>query len=384
MNNPKSVYYWSPFISKVATIKAVYNSVNSINKYSNNKLSPKIIDVYGEWESYKYFNQKKNNFYPLSSLRFINKFSSLGFFKSRLKYIIIFLLCFFPLKKFLSNKRPDFLIIHLITSLPLFLNLLFKFQTKLILRISGKPKLNLIRFFFWKIALKKIFKITFPTLETMNYFKSLNIVEEGKLSLLYDPIISINEINRDILDKDIDEKLKDKNFFLSIGRLTKQKNFGFLIDCFNELIKKDNSINLVIIGEGEDYIALKKKIDKHNLKKNIYLIGFKNNVFKYLKKCEAFILSSLWEDPGFVIVEAMYSNSFVISSDCESGPKEIISNDRGILFKNNSKDDFIEKFSKFIQLENKERMNIKLNAKKFTKEFSLLKHYKKIESILSL
>ena len=384
MNNPKTIYYWSPFISKVATIKAVYNSVNSINKYSNNKLSPKIIDVYGEWESYKYFNQKKNNFYSLSSLRFINKFSSLGFIKSRLKYILIFLLCFFPLKKFLSNEKPDFLIIHLITSLPLFLNLLFKFQTKFILRISGKPKLNFIRFFFWKIALKKIFKITFPTLETMNYFKSLNIVKEEKLSLLYDPIISINEINRDILDKDIDEKLKDKNFFLSIGRLTKQKNFGFLIDCFNELIKKDNSINLVIIGEGEDYIALKKKIDKHNLKKNIYLIGFKNNVFKYLKKCEAFILSSLWEDPGFVIVEAMYSNSFVISSDCESGPKEIISNDRGILFKNNSKDDFIEKFSKFIQLENKERMNIKLNAKKFTKEFSLLKHYKKIESILSL
>lgn len=106
-------------------------------------------------------------------------------------------------------------------------------------------------------------------------------------------------------------------------------------------------------------------------------------MFTYLKKCEAFILSSLWEDPGFVIVEAMYSNSFVISSDCESGPKEIISNQRGILFKNNSKDDFIEKFSKFIQLDNKERIDIKLNAKKFTKKFSLLKHFKKIENILS-
>ena len=275
------------------------------------------------------------------------------------------------------------MIIHLITSLPLFLNLLFKFQTKFILRISGKPKLNFIRFFFWKIALKEIFKITFPTLETMNYFKSLNIVEEEKLSLLYDPIISIKQIKGEILDEDIDEKLKNKNFFLSIGRLTKQKNFGFLIDCFNELIKKDNSINLVIIGEGEDYITLKKKIDRYNLKQNIFLIGFKNNVFKYLKKCEAFILSSLWEDPGFVIVEAMYSNSFVISSNCESGPKEIISNHRGILFKNNSKDDFIEKFSKFIQLDNKERIDIKLNAKKFTKEFSLLKHFKRIENILS-
>ena len=49
----------------------------------------------------------------------------------------------------------------------------------------------------------------------------------------------------------------------------------------------------------------------------------------------------------------------------------------------NNKDDFIEKFSKFIQLDNKERIDIKLNAKKFTKKFSLLKHFKKIENILS-
>ena len=160
----KTIYYWSPFIDKVATIKAVYNSVYSINKFSSKKFDAKIIDTFGEWNNHDYFNQNEKNFLTLTKYNFLNSFSSTGYFKSRLKYILIFLLCFLPLRNFIKKVNPNFLIIHLVTSLPLFLNLMVKSETKFILRISGKPKLNYIRFFFWKIALKKIYKITFPTL----------------------------------------------------------------------------------------------------------------------------------------------------------------------------------------------------------------------------
>ena len=54
----KYVYYWCPFISRVATIKAVYNSAFSINKYSNGNLNSVIIDVFGEWRKNNYFEQK--------------------------------------------------------------------------------------------------------------------------------------------------------------------------------------------------------------------------------------------------------------------------------------------------------------------------------------
>ena len=51
-----------------------------------------------------------------------------------------------------------------------------------------------------------------------------------------------------------------------------------------------------------------------------------------------FILTSLWEDPGFVLVEAAYNNLFIISSDCKNGPKEILDNGkRGLLFNNKKK-----------------------------------------------
>ena len=150
----KRVAYWSPHISPVATVKAVYNSAKSLKTFSKFKFDPEIIDAFGEWNKSEYKNSEVN-FYQFNNTRLINKISSNGYFLSRLKYLMIFIFCFIPLVKYLKLKKPDFLIIHLITSLPLFLNLIFKFNTRVILRISGKPKLNILRFYFWKLALKK-------------------------------------------------------------------------------------------------------------------------------------------------------------------------------------------------------------------------------------
>ena len=376
------IFYWAPFINKVATIRAVINSVTAIKNYSKNKYQANIIDVFGEWKKYDSSELKKSDYYELNYLNFLFKFRSEGFLKSRIKYVIIFILSFFSLTKLLKKNKPDYLIIHLITSLPLFLNLIFNFRTKFILRISGKPKLNIIRFLFWKSALKKIYKITFPTQETLEYFENLKIVDKKKLFLLYDPILNIKKIN---LKKkiNIENNVAKKNdFYLSIGRLTKQKNFKFLIKCFQNIILKKPQTKLIIIGEGEQKDILKKMIQEYKVEKNIYLLGYKENIFNYLFNCKAFILSSLWEDPGFVLVEAISCNAPIISSDCSSGPKEIVGNDKGILFKSDSMEDFINKFLYFENKNLKEIKNYKVRAKKFVKKFTLLSHYKEIEKII--
>ena len=66
-------------------------------------------------------------------------------------------------------------------------------------------------------------------------------------------------------------------------------------------------------------------------------------MFKYLKYADCFILSSLWEDPGFVLAEAGVMNTNIISSDCPNGPKEIINNE-DFLFMNGSSDSLLQKF----------------------------------------
>ena len=86
-------------------------------------------------------------------------------------------------------------------------------------------------------------------------------------------------------------------------------------------------------------------------------------------------MSSLWEDPGFVIVEAIISETFVLSSDCSNGPKEIIGDKNGILFKNNSEEDFINKFKTFLSLDEFNKNKMKIAAKKTAKKFSIFSHY---------
>ena len=383
MNKKKIVCYWSPFISTVATVKAVLNSALSINLYSKNKYDSLILDVFGEWDSS--LNDKKYNlkFYSLNNINKLFNFSSEGYIKSRIKYLMIFILSFSSLKKFILKKKPEFLIVHLVTSLPLFLNLIYNFDTKIILRISGKPQMNIFRYLFWKIALRKVCKVTFPTLESLEYFKSLKIIDNKKLFLLRDPVFVHKDLiqkKKELIDNDIN--LKKNDYFLSIGRLTKQKNFIFLLKCFSKIIKDHKNIKLAIIGVGEEKNQINNYIKTNNLEDNIILLGYQNNVYKYLKNSKAFILSSLWEDPGFVLIEAMATNCLVLSSDCPNGPKEIIGNKNGLLFESNSENDFILKFNQLLKLSDKKKREFQINAKKKIKVFSIFHHFKQLEKII--
>jgi len=231
----KNIFYWSPFISKVATIQAVINSAHSINQFSKkNLLKASIIDAVHEWAEYEKLLKEKN-----IELIYLNKKSNLklikrdGFFMSRLLFVYIFFKSFFSLNKLLKKQKPDYLIIHLITSLPLILFCIFKYDTKLILRISGLPKLNFIRKMIWKLASKKIYKITCPTDDTYKDMLKYKFLSD-KLEVLKDPIINIKDIKTSKkilpkLDETILNKINNKNFFLSIGRLTRQKNFLFYL-----------------------------------------------------------------------------------------------------------------------------------------------------------
>ena len=97
----------------------------------------------------------------------------------------------------------------------------------------------------------------------------------------------------------------------------------------------------------------------------------------------SFILSSLWEDPGFVIVEAAFCKIPIISSDCDNGPKELIKdNINGILFKSNNIENFLVKFDEIIKLK-KNSNKLLLNNLKMSKKFTLFNHYLNFKKILN-
>ena len=198
------IFYWGPYISKVATVKAIIESAKSLKKYSKKKIDLSLINAFGEWSDFK---DEEINIINLNNKKVQTKKEIVGFIKSRIHFFLIWFISFFPLLSLLKKEKPSFLIIHLITSLPLFLLLFFKFETKFILRISGYPKLTLMRKVLWKLVSKKIFKVTCPTLGTYNRLKSENIFYD-KLIFIPDPILNINDFK---IKKNEDIEI-EKNF----------------------------------------------------------------------------------------------------------------------------------------------------------------------------
>ena len=382
----KTIFYWSPCLTKVGTVKSTVNSALALSKYSKKKYKVKIINACGEWDEYSEIF--KNNGIDLIEFKF--KFFSYlpknGYLSSRISYLIIILFSFFPLLLVLKKDKPEFIIMHLLTSLPIILNNFFNFQTKFILRISGFPKLNLFRKFLWKSSSKNLFKITCPTKDLLSYLKYENIFKNDKIHYLQDAIINIKNYIRMTNTNDqnfLNKVEKYNNFFLAVGRLTKQKNYSYLVSEFNNYLKTNKEAILLIIGEGEDKNKLIDQIKKKNISDNIFIISKIRNVYPFMKKARALILSSLWEEVGFVIVEAAFSNLFIISSDCPNGPKEFLNNGKaGYLFKSNAKNELTKKLEDFTK-EEKNLKKFKIKAKKNSSHYSLFKHHLSLRKVLS-
>jgi len=171
-------------------------------------------------------------------------------------------------------------------------------------------------------------------------------VQPQKIKVIYN-VLDLGYIDK--LSKQNIGKLKKIFLYptiINIGRLTKQKGQWFLLRIFSHIKKELSQIKLVILGDGElrDFLiqfsknlGLKTWSIWNNKKLNenydVYFLGFQKNPFKYTIHSEIFVLSSLWEGFPNVLLEAMACGVPVISSDCYSGPREILAPDTDFIYK---------------------------------------------------
>jgi len=110
---------------------------------------------------------------------------------------------------------------------------------------------------------------------------------------------------------------------LGVGRLVKEKGFDNLIRAVGNILRQ-REVLLIIIGRGDQQERLQNLIVSLNLGKSVILLGAKDNPFPYYKRASVFALSSEYEGFGLVLVEALALNCQVVSTDCRSGPAEIL------------------------------------------------------------
>jgi glycosyltransferase involved in cell wall biosynthesis len=149
-------------------------------------------------------------------------------------------------------------------------------------------------------------------------------IPRERISVIYNPIVT-----QDLFDKS--KVLLEHPWFksgeppvlLAVGRLTEQKAFDVLIRAF-AMVRKNHRVRLIILGEGEERFQLEALIREFGLEEEINMPGFVPNPYSFMAHAAIFILSSRWEGLPTVVVEAMALGVPIISTDCPSGPREIL------------------------------------------------------------
>ena len=149
-----------------------------------------------------------------------------------------------------------------------------------------------------------------------------------RIKVVYNPVDSIQVSTLSNAEL-IHPSLPDASVpvILATGRLHSQKDFPTLIRSFARL-RKNRPVRLVILGEGEQRGDLEALIESLGLTGEILLPGFVDNPYSWMRRASLFVLSSSYEGFGMVLVEAMACGTPVVSTDCPSGPAEILENGR--------------------------------------------------------
>ena len=147
---------------------------------------------------------------------------------------------------------------------------------------------------------------------------------KSKVQVIYNPVVT-----EDMFMK-AEEPLDHPWFqpgqppvILGVGRLTAAKDFETLIKAF-ALVRKKTEARLMILGEGSERAKLEQLVKQLGLQNDICMPGFVDNPYKYMKHSSVFVLSSRWEGLPTVLIEALALGLPVVSTDCPSGPAEIL------------------------------------------------------------
>ncbi len=157
--------------------------------------------------------------------------------------------------------------------------------------------------------------------------KSIGLSRES-ISVVYNPVITNALLTQSQFEPSHPWfRVGELPVVLGVGRLTAAKDFPTLLHAFARL-RDTRQIRLVILGEGEARSQLEALIAELGLQNDVSLPGFVENPIAYMRRSAVFVLSSAWEGLPNVLIQAMACGSPVVSTDCPSGPNEILENGR--------------------------------------------------------
>jgi len=154
------------------------------------------------------------------------------------------------------------------------------------------------------------------------------------------------QIIKDISDKDeirhkanetLDYKFNSHAIKInSVGRLVKYKGFDLAIEVSKILVDKGYPIHWLVVGEGNERTSLEQLIDQNHLKESIQLIGATKNPYPYMKACDIYVQTSLFEGLGLTVIEASYLNKPIVTTNFPTASEILKHEETGLICEMNA------------------------------------------------
>ena len=285
--------------------------------------------------------------------------------------------CLKILAKEISNNKKTLVFAFQANIYCLIFSKIYNFKT--IIRSNASPSgwsKNFIKKYIFKLIFKFADSIIVNSYEFRNELKkkfNINSI------VIYNPL-NLKEILKRA-QKKIDQNLfnsKNRLKIINVGRFTDQKDHITLLKAYKK-ISAVIEAELLIIGYGKNESLIKNYISQNKLK-NVKIKKFDDNPYKYIKRSDLLILTSTYEGLPNVLLEALALKKIVISSNCPTGPKEILKNGKyGLLFKTSNYNELSKKIidvyknrKKFSKMsisgfKSLDRFDYNLNCKKYLK-----------------
>tara|TARA_B110001450_G_scaffold256247_1_gene286014 strand:- start:407 stop:1525 length:1119 start_codon:yes stop_codon:yes gene_type:complete len=366
----KKIIFFMPFIGGGGVEKNLF----IISNYFSTKFKEILICTHSNEFKYKF---EKN-------IKFITPYYKIS---QNINLRIKYFLCLYSLLKFLI-KNKDSVVFSFQANI--YCILLCKIlNVRIIVRSNSSPSgwyHNSIK----KLIYKRIISLADAVIVNSLDFKKQMVKQfQIKVECIYNPLNKSQIIKKAKKGKK-DNFFKSKNKCLkimNIGRITEQKDQLTILKAVNFLKNKIN-LKLLIYGRGIEEKNLQDFIKKKKLNNIVKIRNFTDNPYGVLKQSDLFILSSKYEGLPNVLLESIALNKFVISSNCPTGPREILLNGNGgLMFKVGEYRDLSKQINFFIKNKSKTRSmmkNANKNLDRFDYKKNLNKYYKFVLSILDI
>jgi len=253
--------------------------------------------------------------------------------------------------------------------------------------VSTKHNDNNFRYnWFFKVVNKQLSNLNNRVITISQWLekfsKEIEKINPNKLITIHYGL-SLDSANYKAND-DIREELriaKDTVLIGTVARLVKQKGHIYLFEAMARIIEKRNDLKLLIAGDGHLRSDLEKQVERLGISNYVIFTGYRRDVFSIMKSIDIFVLPSLWEGFGLVLLEAMAACKPIVATEVSAIPEIVIHGDTGLLVSPRNSTDLANAITKLIENRELGRVLGLAGRERLTRFFTVEKMVKETEKL---